>query len=223
MDFYLNTVDNNPEDQLQRPILVNGINAWDGKVIYLRYFIKRDLQYSMDYSKNILSNYKNELDTLSYAVSIFYKAKILFNNFVKKLIYTATPRAESDYVQFPHETMKLKGGNCDDLSVCYSSMLESIGIQTALVDYKPVNGIGHVNVLVNTQLSPEQARLITKNDSKYFIRKNDNGTDEVWIPIETTSLTNFETAWDLGAQKFDNDALNKLGIAKGNVQIVDVY
>jgi hypothetical protein len=223
VDFYLNTTENNPDDQLQRPILVNGINAWDGKVIYLRYFIKRDLQYSMDYSKNILSNYKSELDTLSYAISIFYKAKILFNNFVKKLVYTATPRAESDYVQFPHETMKLKGGNCDDLSVCYSSLLESVGIQTALVDYKPENGIGHVNVLVNTQLSPEQARLITKNDSKYFIRKNDNGVDEVWIPIETTSLTNFETAWGLGAQKFDNDALNKLGIAKGNVQIVDVY
>ncbi len=223
VDFYLTTNENNIDDQLQKPILVKGINAWDGKVIYLRYFIKRDLQYSMDYSKNILSNYKKELDTLSYAVSIFYKAKILFNNFVKKLVYTSTPRAESDYVQFPHETMKLKGGNCDDLSVCYSSLLESVGIQTALVDYKPVNGIGHVNVLVNTQLSPDQARLITKNDSKYFIRKNENGIDEVWIPIETTSLTNFETAWDLGAQKFDNDALNKLGIAKGNVEIVDVY
>ncbi len=223
VDFYLTTEENKIDDQMQKPILVKGINAWDGKVVYLRYFIKRDLQYSMDYAKNILSNYKSELDTLSYAISIFYKAKILFNNFVKKLVYTATPRAESDYVQFPHETMSLKGGNCDDLSVCYSSLLESVGIQTALVDYKPVNGIGHVNVLVNTQLSPEQARLITKNDSKYFIRKNENGIDEVWIPVETTSLTNFETAWDLGAQKFDNDALNKLGIAKGNVEIVDVY
>ncbi len=223
VDFYLTTKDNNLDDRLQKPILVNGINAWNGKVIYLRYFIKRDLQYSMDYSKNILSKYKKELDTLSYAVSIFYKAKILFNNFVKKLVYTSTPRAESDYVQFPHETLKLKGGNCDDLSVCYSSLLESIGIQTALVDYKPVDGIGHVNILINTQLSPDQAKLITKNDRKYFIRKNENGVDEVWIPVETTSLTNFDTAWDLGSQKFNNDALNELGIAKGNVEIVDVY
>ena len=223
VDFYLTTKDNNLDDRLQKPILVNGINAWNGKVVYLRYFIKRDLQYSMDYSKNILSKYKKELDTLSYAVSIFYKAKILFNNFVKKLVYTSTPRAESDYVQFPHETLKLKGGNCDDLSVCYSSLLESIGIQTALVDYKPVDGIGHVNILINTQLSPDQAKLITKNDRKYFIRKNGNGIDEVWIPVETTSLTDFNTAWDLGSQKFNNDALNDLGIAKGNVEIVDVY
>ena len=223
VDFYLNTTNEDPDDQTQKPILINGINSWDGKVVNLRYFIKRDYEYSMNYAKNILSRYKGELDTMSYALSIFYKARILFNNFVSNLVYAANPNAEADYVQFPHETMQLKGGNCDDLSVCYSSLLESVGIQTALVDYKPVNGIGHVNVLVNTQLSPEQARLITQNDSKYFIRKNEAGNDEIWIPVETTSLTNFEKAWDLGAQKFDEDALDNLGLAKGNVQIVDVY
>ncbi len=223
VDFYLSTTNQDPDDQAQKPILINGINAWDGKVVNLRYFIKKDYEYSMDYAKNVLSRYKSELDTMSYALSIFYKAKILFDNFVSNLVYAANPSAEADYVQFPHETMKLKGGNCDDLSVCYSSLLESVGIQTALVDYKPVNGIGHVNVLVNTQLSPEQARLITQNDSKYFIRKNEDGNDEIWVPVETTSLTSFEKAWDLGAQKFDDDALDNLGLAKGNVQIVDVY
>ncbi len=209
--------------QLQKPILVNSINSWDGKVINLRYYIKRDYRFSMDYAKNILSKYKSELDTLSYALSIFYEAKIIFNNFVKDMVYASNPRADVDYVHFPHETIKLKGGNCDDLSVCYSSLLESIGIQTALVDYKPVNGIGHVNVLVDTQLSPEQARLITNNDNKYIVRKNDSGVDEVWIPVEATSLTSFDKAWDLGAQKFNEDAIDNLGLAKNTVSIVDVY
>ena len=223
IDFYLATTSNNDDDHIQKPILVNGVNAWDGKVMNLRYFIKRDFQFSMNYAKDILSGYKSELDTLSYALSIFYKSKFLFNHLVKNLVYTSAPRAAQDYVQFPHETVKLKGGNCDDLSVCYSSLLESVGIQTALVDYKPDKGIGHVTVLVNTQLSPAQAKLITQNDSKYLIRKNEMGIDEIWVPVETTSLTNFNTAWDLGAQKFNDDALNNLGLAKGNVQIVDVY
>ncbi len=222
-DFYVGTTNQDPDDQTQKPILINGINSWDGKVINLRYFIKRDYDFSMDYAKEILSGYKSELDTLPYSLSIFYKAKILFNHFVKKLVYTANPRAEADYVQFPHETMQLKGGNCDDLSVCFSSLLESVGIQTALVDYKPMNGIGHVNILVNTQLSPDQAKLITQNDSKYFIRKNESGIDEVWIPVETTTLTNFDTAWNLGAQKFNEDALTNFGLAKGIVAIVDVF
>lgn len=223
IDFYVSDASNREEDKIQKPILINGINAWDGKVINLRYFIKKDNRFSMNYAKEILGGYKKELDTLSYALSIFYKTKILFNKFVKNMVYTSSPRAEQDYVQFPHETFKLKGGNCDDLSVCFSSLLESVGIQTALVDYKPVNGIGHVNVLVNTQLSPSQAGLITSNDSKYIVRKNDQGLEEVWIPVETTSLSDFNKAWDLGAQKFNEDALNDLGLAKGKVQIVDIY
>ncbi len=223
IDFYLSNSSNREEDKIQKPILINGINAWDGKVINLRYFIKKDNQFSMNYAKEVLSKYKAELDTLSYALSVFYKIRILFNYFVKNMVYTSSPRAAQDYVQFPHETFKLKGGNCDDLSVCYSSLLESVGIQTALIDYKPLNGIGHVAVLVNTQLSPAQAGLITKNDSKYIVRKNDMGVEEVWIPVETTSLTGFNKAWDLGASKFNEDALDNLGLAKGNVQIVDIY
>ena len=223
IDFYLSDASNHDEDKVQKPILINGINAWDGKVINLRYFIKKDNQFSMNYAKEVISRYKSELDTLSYALSVFYKIRILFNYFVKNMVYTSSPRAAQDYVQFPHETFKLKGGNCDDLSVCYSSLLESVGIQTALIDYKPVGGIGHVAVLVNTQLSPSQAGVITHNDSKYIVRKNDMGVEEVWIPIETTSLTGFNKAWDLGASKFNEDAINDLGLAKGNVQIVDIY
>ena len=141
---------------------------------------------------------------------------------VKDIVYTSDPRASAETVQFPHQTLDLKGGDCDDLSVLFSSLLESVGIETALVDYQNGTGIRHVNVLVNTELLPEQARLITNNDSKYFIRKNDSGEDRVWIPIETTSLTNFEKAWEVGTEKFNKDALDKYGLAKGKVQIIDV-
>jgi len=117
----------------------------------------------------------------------------------------------------------LKGGDCDDLSVAYSSLLESVGVQTALVDYKEDGEIRHVNVLLNTKLSPSQAKLITNNDSKYFIRKNEQESDEVWIPIETTSLTDFEDAWNIGVEKFNREALIEMGLATGKVEIIDVY
>jgi sporulation-control protein spo0M len=87
--------------------------------------------------------------------------------------------------------MELKGGDCDDLSVLYSSFLESIGIQTALVDYKPVSDIGHVNVMINTELSTGQAGVITKNDNKYLIRKNRKGIDQVWIVVENNFFIKF--------------------------------
>ncbi|HEY6437977.1 MAG TPA: transglutaminase domain-containing protein, partial [Ignavibacteriaceae bacterium] len=202
---------------------INNINAWDGNVVNLRYFINKDVSFSMNYSKNVLSESKTVLDTLPLALHDFKKAEILFNNFVKKMIYVSDPRASVEYVQFPQQTFELKGGDCDDLSVAFCSVLESVGIQTALVDYKSNGEIRHVNVLLNTKLSTEQARLITNNDSKYFLRKNEQGKDEVWIPVETTSLTDFSEAWNIGVEKFNREAIDELGIASGKVEIIDVY
>ncbi|MCH7964909.1 MAG: hypothetical protein IH852_13335 [Bacteroidetes bacterium] len=222
-NFYLFTIADQPDDQFQKAVLVNSINSWDGRVSNLRYFIKKDLDFSMSHSKAVLSSNKTVLDTLPIALENFYKAKILFNEYVANLVYISDPRATGEYVQFPHQTFELKGGDCDDLSVGYSSLLESVGIQTALVDYKENGKVRHVNLLFNTKLSPNQAKLLTNNDTKYFIRENVDGKDEIWLPVEVTSLTDFETAWKLGAEKFNKEAISELGIAKGKVNIVDIY
>ena len=222
-DFYVNVSSKEPDDQLQKASLINGVNAWDGNVTNLRYFIYKDLDFSMNYAKGVLSNNKTLLDTIPDPLADFNKAKILFNEFIKKLVYTSDPRATAEYVQFPKQTMELKGGDCDDLSVAYCSLLESVGIQTALVDYQGNGEVRHVNVLFNTKLSPQQAKLITNNDSKYFIRHNAQGNDEVWIPVETTSLTNYDEAWNVGVEKFNREAIDELGIATSKVQIIDVY
>jgi hypothetical protein len=222
-DFYVTVTSDQPDDQSQKATLINSVNAWDGKVINLRYFIKKEMNFSMSYAKNVLSENKTMLDTLQHSLYDFEKAKILFNDFVKKMVYVSDPRASVEYVQFPEQTFELKGGDCDDLSVAYCSILESVGIQTALVDYKGNGELRHVNVLFNTKLLPGDARLITSNDSKYFLRKNEQGKDEVWIPIETTSLTNFNEAWNIGVEKFNREAIDELGIASGKIEIIDVY
>jgi hypothetical protein len=222
-DFFVSVASAEPDAQLQKAALINGINSWDGNVFNLRYFIKRDFEFSMNYTKNILSQNKSILDTISTVLLPFFKAQIIFNEFARKIVYASDPRATAEYVQFPKQTLELKGGDCDDLSVLYSSLLESVGVQTALVDYKGDGEIRHVNVLVNTGLKPEQARLITLNDKKYFIRKDETGKDRVWIPIETTSLTEFSDAWNVGVEKFNREAIDELGLAKGTVEIIEVY
>jgi hypothetical protein len=222
-NFYLLTVNDDFDDEYQKALLVNGINAWDGNVKNLRYFIQRDMDFSVKYSKAILAKHKPEIEIVANVTSDFYKARIIFNSFIENLTYTSDPRASAEYVQYPNQTLELKGGDCDDLSVCYSSLLESIGIETALVDYKTNAGLRHVNVMFNTKLSPQKAALISENDTKYFIRKNESGDDEVWIPIETTSLSDFESAWTIASDKFQSEAINNFGLVKGDVQIIDVY
>lgn len=222
-DFYIQTIADEPDDRFQKAILINGINAWDGNVSNLRFFIKKDLNQSVTIAKKIISENKSTLDTIANSVADFYKAKLIFNNFIKEMNYTSDPRATAEYVQYPAETLKLKGGDCDDLSVCFSSLLESVGIETALIDYRTNDDLRHVNIMFNTKLAPEQASLITENDTKYFIRKNESGVDEVWIPVETTSLTDFDTAWNVASGLFNEQALDKLGLATGKVLIVDVF
>lgn len=221
--FYLTTENSAPDDEFKKPVLINDRHSWDGRVSSLRYFVWKDFDFSITYAKSILQQHKQMLDTLPQQLTNFYNTKILFNEFVGNMIYVADPRASVNRVQFPNETIRLKGGACDDLSVSFSSLLESVGIQTAFVDFKSDSGMSHVNLLINTGLAPEMASLITRNDKKYILRKNTQGKDEVWIPLETTSLTNFEEAWDAAARKFNDEAIENLGLAKGEIQIVDIY
>ncbi len=220
-NFYLYSSSSEPDDMIQKPVLINDINSWDGVVANLNYFVKRDYDFSSAYSKSIFERNKGSIDSAASELKVFKKIKTLFNEFAKNMVYVSDPRADVEHVQFPNETIKLKGGDCDDFSVCISSLLESAGIETAFVDYKNPDGVSHVNLLINTGLKPGQSSLITNNDKKVFVRKSSNEIDQVWIPLETTSLKNFDVAWSVASDKFEKEALEQLGLAKGKVVIVD--
>lgn len=222
-NFFISNTANDVTEEYQKPVLVNDLNSWDGKVINLRYFAKSKYQFSIRYSKEILNSSKNYLEGTPADLTIFEKTRLLFDHFVKEMVYVSDPRTNVEYVQFPEETIERKGGDCDDLSVCFSGIAESVGIQTAFVDYKSNDGVSHVNLLVNTELPPDKSELITNNDKKYFVRKNAAGREQIWIPIETTSLTDFNTAWSLGSNKFYTEAVSDLGLVKGKIEIVDIY
>lgn len=221
--FILSTDLDKVNDEIQKPILLNNKNNWDGNVSNLMYFISSDLDFANKYVMKIIDEYKDSIYNDNAELRIFNKIKILFNHFAKEMVYVSDRRASSDYVQFPRETLELKGGDCDDLSVCFGAMLESVGIQTAFIDYKPIESIGHVTVLVNTGLIPEQSKLISINDKKYFVRKNSAGKEEVWLPIEITDLSNFENAWNNGSAKFYKQAIDNLGLSKNEVEIIDIF
>lgn len=222
-DFYLNTAYEEYDDKMQKPILVNDQNSWDGKVKNLRYFVKKDLANTNKYAKNVLNQKYDLFQDVPTLLRDFERIKVLFNNFVSNMQYVSDPRASVEYVQFPSQTLELKGGDCDDLSVSFSSILESIGIQTAFVDFISSDGISHVNLLVNTKLKSNEVNLITNNDKRIFLRRNVKGYDEAWISIEMTSLTDFETSWEIGSQKFYSEAIENYGLSKRKVVIYDIY
>jgi tetratricopeptide (TPR) repeat protein/sugar lactone lactonase YvrE len=96
-----------------------------------------------------------------------------------------------DYVQFPRETLERKSGDCDDLVALYSAALESMGIDTRVVEVP-----GHMFMMFSTGIAVDDDAYTMNN--MYVIYE-----DHLWIPVETTLLGNaFVKAWEKGAATY---------------------
>jgi tetratricopeptide (TPR) repeat protein len=100
---------------------------------------------------------------------------------------------ELDYLQFPKQTMEYSAGDCDDLSILYCALLESIGIETAFVTTP-----GHIFMAFSLDDTPEVVRKSSSNQSDYIFK---NG--RTWVPIEVTERSGgFSRAWKTGASQW---------------------
>jgi tetratricopeptide (TPR) repeat protein len=99
-----------------------------------------------------------------------------------------------DYMQFPRQTLTDFGGDCDDLSVCFNALLESVGRRTAFITVP-----GHILPAVALEMSADDARSA-------FLDPTDLVFDEdgqVWVPVEVTALEDsFYEAWQDGAKTY---------------------
>jgi hypothetical protein len=217
--------DGEPEDRYQTRVVIYGRNDWDGDVFSLRYFVTPGDPTVIRTARDILLERQDSLRDVPGALQLFRKIQLLVNAFAGRLIYVGDPRQSADNVQYPSETLDLRGGDCDDLTVCFSSLINSIGISTAFVDVLPPGRPrdGHIYLLVDTGVEPRFASEISSNPKRFVIRKGSAGRETVWIPIETTVIRNgFDEAWSSGAQRYFDDVEIGLGVAKGWVRIVDV-
>ena len=211
-------------DRYQTRVLVHGKNDWNGDVLLLKYFVTPDDQEILRFTRDILSQRKAAIDTMPGILLNLERAKILFNEFTRRLTYVNDPKKSEDFVQYPSQTLKLNGGDCDDMSVCYLSLLASMGISTAFIDVVPPERPeqSHIYMMFDTGVDAKHAHLISDNPQRYVIRKDEHGNETVWIPIETTAITKgFADAWDVGAKEYFNDVELNLGIVKGWVKLVD--
>lgn len=95
-----------------------------------------------------------------------------------------------DYVQYPRDTLRLRSGDCDDLTILYISLLENMGVETAIADLP-----GHVLPLVAVDIEPAEIPNFV-SDSWMLIETQ----GKVWIPVEMTAIgVGFTEAWMQGA------------------------
>jgi len=121
--------------------------------------------------------------------------------------YSRVKSDQVDYVQFPRETLRLKSGDCDDLSVLLAAAYENLGIESALVEVPE-----HLFLMFRTGLKSADRGLISMQDDLLAIRDG-----EIWIPVEATLIaTSFTEAWAEGARRYREAA------AKGQAHVVSL-
>lgn len=119
--------------------------------------------------------------------------------------YTGTKSAAIDFLQFPRETLLYKMGDCDDLSILYCALLESLGVETAFITVP-----GHIYAAIALAVTPEQARTQYKHPGDLILTET-----KAWVPVEITKLgaaDDFVEAWSTGAKEW-SDAQSKKAAA----------
>lgn len=220
------TVAEDFDDKTQTRVLIHGKNDWDGDIRSLRYFVTPDDPEIIRYSRDVLLEARDSAAAGPKVLNAFRNARTLFTSFAGKMAYVSDPMQSADYVQYPAETLKLRGGDCDDMTVCFASLLSSVGIGTAFVDVVPPGhpDKAHVYLLFDSGVPPSMGAVVSSNEKRFITRKSKSGQETLWIPVETTVVTKgFESAWEQGAREFFEDVEVQLGLIRGWVNIVDVY
>jgi tetratricopeptide (TPR) repeat protein len=98
-----------------------------------------------------------------------------------------------DYLQFPKQTLEYKAGDCDDLSILYAALLESVSVDTAFITVP-----GHIYIAVALDMGVSTAEDLFSNFDDLIIID-----EKVWLPIEVTQVQkDFRTAWQTGAREW---------------------
>ncbi len=181
--------------QLTTPVKVLDKNAMDWmEPASLASFITYQEPTVHNFAREAVSKLK-EFDfnvEISSAMAIFEALKEHGIKYVKDP--SASPgNRELDRVQFPHETLESKTGDCDDTSVLFSALLTAVGIEAAVISYPD-----HVLVWFNTGVYAKNRLSLGADPRKTIVHK---GT--IWIPVETTLISKgFTEAWTVAAEEF---------------------
>jgi len=200
--------------RLIQPMTIYGKNAmvWGDSNMVGSFVTPKD-DTLRDYVRTTINNFQPAIgplnDKLVSTMTYFSSLSAAGTKYIvdPNTPYTSLRDNQVDYVQFPRETLKLKSGDCDDLSVLLSAGLENLGIETAFIEVP-----GHLFMMFNTGLTEDESSLISQDRSLLAIRNN-----QVWIPLEATMVnSSFNEAWAEGARKYHK------AVAENNLGIIDL-
>ncbi|WP_191015457.1 tetratricopeptide repeat protein [Treponema zioleckii] len=131
-------------------------------------------------------------------------------NYVPDPVAPATENVDNEYaidtVRFPFETLGVRGGDCDDMTTLYCSLLESAGVPAALVTVP-----GHIFCAFELGSADENLlQDLTLQGYKFYAYN-----EKLYVPVETTLLTSgFAAAWKKASEEILGEVQEFIPIAE---------
>jgi tetratricopeptide (TPR) repeat protein len=128
---------------------------------------------------------------------------------VKGQRYSADPKTPFDQISknaaaidtifFPQEALAQGAGDCDDLTILFCALLQSVGAQTAFITTP-----GHIFAAVKLDLDAGQTASSFSRGQDLIVREG-----AVWLPLEVTMVGGrFMDAWQTGAKEWRESSAN---------------
>ena len=140
--------------------------------------------------------------------------------------YDSDVYGADDYWQFPHETLALKTGDCEDQAFLLASLIRATGVEAEeiFVALGTVNNQGHAWVIMRTQLGwrileptaegvtvrilTDLFEFLNTEGRNYFFASNDQYFEEI-NPLNNRSFINQEfTGWHVDDVKLEGTRIN---------------
>jgi tetratricopeptide (TPR) repeat protein len=190
---------------IEIPVYHRNAMSWDDDRRAAAFVSARDpaaLWFSRYVSSVVQSRLRPGISrNIQYALGLFETLKVYGINYVvdpsSSYIELSASGTSLDSLNYPYQTLMYRGGDCDDLAILFSSLLEAAGIETAFITIP-----GHIYMAFDLGMTEAEARR-DFYAPQYLIF--DQG--RAWVPLEITIPgEGFYRAWRIGLKQWsDND------------------
>jgi hypothetical protein len=162
---------------IQMPIYHRNAMSWDDDRRAASFVSARDPAAKL-FARYIASIVSKQLRTdipanVQYALALFEALQVYGINYVidpaSSFAELSTDASALDSLNYPYQTLFYRGGDCDDLSILFCSLLEVLGIETAFVTVP-----GHIYAAFDTGDSEWRTDNLISQEGRF------------WMPVEIT-------------------------------------